>query len=61
VGATDSFVFWTALYITPVVWAFFSLINLLYFSFLWLSVTSVCLVLSGTNMVGYYKCNREYN
>ena len=61
VGQTDSFVFWTALYATPVVWGFFAFFRLFYFSFLWISVTLICMFMAGTNAVGYYYCNREYN
>lgn len=56
VGATDSFVFWTALYATPVVWGFFALMDLLSFKFFWVNVCVICVVLSSANVVGYYKC-----
>lgn len=56
VGATDSFVFWTALYATPVIWIFFALMDLLSFKFFWLNVCAINFVLTSSNLVGYYKC-----
>jgi hypothetical protein len=56
VGATDSFVFWTALYATPIIWTLFSLVDLLYFRFFWLNVCAINIVLTSSNLVGYYKC-----
>jgi len=60
VGATDSFVFWTALYGTPLVWAFFIFIDLIGMKFFWLNVAVVCMILSGINLVGYYKCQKDH-
>lgn len=55
-GATDSFVFWTALYATPAIWMFFAFIDIMSLKFFWAMVCGVCIVLSSANVVGYYKC-----
>lgn len=56
VGATDSFVFWTALYVTPVIWSLFAIMDLLSFKFFWLNVCAINIVLSSSNVMGYYRC-----
>lgn len=56
IGATDSFVFWTALYCTPLVWIFFAFMDLMSFKFFWMNICIICIVLSASNVIGYYKC-----
>mmetsp|Transcript_41013 Transcript_41013/g.30163 ORF Transcript_41013/g.30163 Transcript_41013/m.30163 type:complete len:200 (-) Transcript_41013:83-682(-) len=60
VGATDSFVFWTTLYLTPIVWLFFALMALLSLKLFWFNIALVCAVLSAINVVGYYKCQQDH-
>ena len=54
VGATDSFVFWGALYITPVAWAVFALMDFISIKFFWMLLCILCLVLSSTNTMAFY-------
>lgn len=54
VGATDSFVFWSALYVTPLIWGFFAFMDLLSFKFFWMYVCLLCLALSAINTMAYY-------
>ena len=56
IGATDSFVFWGALYLTPVVWGFFAFMDFIGFKFFWMYVCILCFVLSFTNTMAYYQC-----
>lgn len=60
VGKTDSFVFWTGLYLTPVIWVVFALKNLLSLGILWINVCIICFMLSSANLVGYYKCQKDH-
>ena len=60
VGATDSYVFWTALYLTPAAWAFFLLMEIFSFKFFWMITAGICFSLSFTNAQGYYYCQREH-
>ena len=60
VGRTDSFVFWTGLYLTPVIWGFFALMDLMSLKIFWVNVCIICIVLSSANVVGYYKCQRDH-
>ena len=49
VGATDSYVFWSALYLTPAIWAFFLLMEIFSFKFFWMITAGICFSLSFTN------------
>jgi len=55
----DSFIFWTALYITPVVWVFLAIGEVFLFKVQWLLLVAVALVLNCANVVGYWKCQRD--
>lgn len=59
-GKTDSFVFWSALYLTPLVWGFFGFMDLLSLKFFWVNVCFICFLLSSANVVGYYKCQKDH-
>eukprot|EP00657_Telonema_sp_P-1_P001509 TRINITY_DN1405_c0_g2_i2.p1 TRINITY_DN1405_c0_g2~~TRINITY_DN1405_c0_g2_i2.p1 ORF type:complete len:219 (+),score=39.54 TRINITY_DN1405_c0_g2_i2:155-811(+) len=52
--------FWGALYITPVVWVLLLIGAILQFSLTWILVVVVSLVLTGSNLVGYYKCQKDH-
>ena len=60
VGATDSYIFWTALYLTPMAWAFFFIVELFSFKFFWMVATGVCFSLSFMNAQGFYYCRRDH-
>jgi Eukaryotic protein of unknown function (DUF846) len=55
----DSTVFWTVLYVTPVVWGFLFLFGLLRLQIGWLLVVVMALSLSLANVYGYYKCSSD--
>ena len=44
---------------TPIFWAVFFVIDLIGFKWMWAIVCLISLVLTGSNMVGYYKCSGE--
>lgn len=54
----DSFIFWSALYITPIIWFIFGL-GTLTGSFQYLLIVFVALTMSGANVVGYWKCQKD--
>ena len=60
IGATDSFVFWGGLYITPVIWGFFAFMDFIGFKFFWMYVCILCFVLSFTNTMAYYQCQKDH-
>ncbi|KAJ3105736.1 Golgi apparatus membrane protein TVP23 A [Phlyctochytrium bullatum] len=59
VNPTDSRVFWVALYAAPAIWGVFGLLALLQFSFSWLLVVIVAIVLNMANVIGYTKCEKD--
>lgn len=46
---TDSWVFWTTLYTTPIIWALFVFGQIISFHLFWIITASICLTLSLTN------------
>ena len=59
VGRTDSFVFWSALYAYPAIWAIFGLLDLFGFKLFWMNLCILCFTLSFTNAQGYYACQKD--
>jgi len=59
VNKTDSFWFWSTLWATPVVWVVFGVAALFSLSFSYLLIVAVALALSGANVVGYWKCQKD--
>jgi hypothetical protein len=55
----DRTVFWTVLYVTPVLWAALFIFGLLHFALDWLLICVIALSLSMANVYGYYKCSKE--
>ena len=60
VGATDYFVFWSSLYMMPIIWAIFMFVDLISLKIFWVIVAFTCMLLSGANVVGYYKCQKDH-
>jgi len=56
---TDSMVFWSTLYATPVVWILLGIGELLRLRFHWLLIVCVAVTLTGANVVGYWKCQKD--
>eukprot|EP00294_Goniomonas_avonlea_P009404 CAMPEP_0114555652 /NCGR_PEP_ID=MMETSP0114-20121206/8867_1 /TAXON_ID=31324 /ORGANISM="Goniomonas sp, Strain m" /LENGTH=226 /DNA_ID=CAMNT_0001740799 /DNA_START=18 /DNA_END=698 /DNA_ORIENTATION=+ len=54
----DGRVFWTALWVTAIVWSFCSLSSFFSFSWGWLLCTLVAVALSASNLIGYMKCSK---
>jgi len=59
VHPTDSLVFWVTLYATPLVWGLLGLAAFIGFKFQWLLIVVVAIVLSGANVVGFWKCQKD--
>lgn len=52
----ESRIFWLALVVVPVLWAFFFIVALFGLKFKWLVLVMIALTLSGANLHGYIKC-----
>lgn len=56
----NSRLFWGALYVTPIVWCLLLIGAILQFALTWILVVLVALTLTGSNLVGYYKCQKDH-
>lgn len=56
INKKDSFVFWTVLYVTPVVWGVLGFIALLKVNLEYLLLVIIAFLLSAANLLGYIKC-----
>jgi len=59
INRTDSFWFWSTLWATPAVWLLFGIGALIGFNFSYLLIVAVALALSGANVLGYWKCQKD--
>lgn len=55
----DTTIFWGSLYLTPIVWGVFVIIEIIGLKLMWFLVCLIAFVLSFSNTVGYYKCSGE--
>lgn len=55
----DSTIFWFTLYVFPAFWVVFLIMDVIGFKAMWAINCLISLVLSSSNMVGYYKCSGE--
>jgi hypothetical protein len=55
----DTTIFWGSLYLAPIFWAVFLVMDIIGIKLMWALVCLISLVLTGSNMIGYYKCSGE--
>eukprot|EP00933_Yihiella_yeosuensis_P055183 TRINITY_DN53890_c0_g1_i1.p1 TRINITY_DN53890_c0_g1~~TRINITY_DN53890_c0_g1_i1.p1 ORF type:complete len:160 (-),score=6.15 TRINITY_DN53890_c0_g1_i1:31-462(-) len=58
VPKADSLMFWSTTYLSPVVWVVLGLI-FSGFQLRWLILVAVAVILATTNLIGYWKCQRD--
>ena len=58
-NVVDDRIFWWTLYINPILWVGLGIICILKFNISSLLMVVIALILSGANIIGYYKCNRD--
>jgi len=56
----DQRFFWWSQYIALIYWAVFSFLDVLGLKIYWATCTIICLVLTGVNLWGYYKCSKDH-
>jgi len=61
VNQIDYYFFWGTLVCNFGFWAVFGILNILGFSFRWVIINIICLVLLGTNIFCFYKCSKGNN
>lgn len=59
VNKQDKWWFWLGIAVTPVVWGLFGFLALIKLSFDWLLLCVMAVVLSVSNVWGYFRCSRE--
>ena len=57
----DKLVFWGTLYLTPVVWLIFCVMNILTFAIFKTATTSVCMIIAVVQFWGYKNCRDAHN
>lgn len=58
-NVVDGRIFWWTLYASPLIWILLGVVCVLKFNLSYLIMVVIALVLSGANIVGYYKCNKD--
>jgi len=58
-SAIDRNVFWTVLYIWPVVWLVIGISNLISLNFSWLVLVGLAFGFAISNLIGFWKCSRD--
>ncbi|OMJ10747.1 Golgi apparatus membrane protein tvp23 [Smittium culicis] len=58
-NTSDSYIFWTMLYATPIIWLFFAIFALFSLKFQWLLIVIIAIVLNYANYLGYSKCDAD--
>ena len=59
IGRTDSNIFWGALLLAPVFWAVLAFVALISLKFTWIPLPAIALMLSCSNVLGYWRCRRD--
>eukprot|EP00871_Galdieria_phlegrea_P001076 jgi/Galph1/196/GphlegSOOS_G4952.1 len=55
----DKRVFWWSMYLSPLLWVILGIVCILKFHITWLVAVIIALILSGANLIGFIKCDRE--
>ena len=55
----DTTIFWISLYITPVFWGVFFVLELIGLKLMWTLACLIGFILTGSNTFGYYKCSGD--
>ncbi|XP_018575029.1 uncharacterized Golgi apparatus membrane protein-like protein CG5021 isoform X2 [Anoplophora glabripennis] len=56
INEREARIFWTALILTPLIWAIFFIVALFGLKLKWLLLVTIALILNGSNLYGYIKC-----
>lgn len=58
-NSTDSKIFWSVLYVVPLLWLGLAMIAILKLEFVWLTIVAVALVLNLANVVAFTRCDKD--
>lgn len=59
ISGLDSQIFWSTLYITPLIWIFFLIIGILKLNLEYLPVIISAICMNSANIIGYMKCSSD--
>jgi hypothetical protein len=59
INQNDSRVFWWSLYLFPVIWVVFGIVELIGLKITWLPAVFMCFSLTFANLAGYIRCDRD--
>ena len=58
IGRVDSTIFWTGLWLSPILWVVLFVVGILKFNVTWLVIVCVALTLNGINLYGFVRCRK---
>lgn len=59
ISSLDSNIFWSGLYVGPIVWGFFLVVGILRLKLEYLPIVIAAIFMNGANIVGYVKCSNS--
>jgi hypothetical protein len=59
VNTFDRFIFWSTLYLNPVIWILFLLMNLIQLHLSWLIPCALASSLASANLYGFWRCSKD--
>ena len=58
-SSIDTSIFWGSLYVTPIFWGIVFILKFVTLAWSDAMICFISMTLSGSNMIGYYKCSKE--
>lgn len=55
----DTRIFWLCTYLSTAAWTIIFIWDIISFKWIWAIIALVCLVFSGTNLYGFFKCSKK--
>eukprot|EP00927_Polykrikos_kofoidii_P035875 TRINITY_DN30381_c0_g1_i1.p1 TRINITY_DN30381_c0_g1~~TRINITY_DN30381_c0_g1_i1.p1 ORF type:complete len:253 (+),score=36.21 TRINITY_DN30381_c0_g1_i1:83-760(+) len=59
VNGTDRTIFWSLIYVWPLLWVVALFVNLISMSLEWVLLNIMMLIFAGSNLAGYWKCSKD--
>eukprot|EP00192_Tetraselmis_astigmatica_P019434 CAMPEP_0117662808 /NCGR_PEP_ID=MMETSP0804-20121206/8247_1 /TAXON_ID=1074897 /ORGANISM="Tetraselmis astigmatica, Strain CCMP880" /LENGTH=210 /DNA_ID=CAMNT_0005469725 /DNA_START=334 /DNA_END=966 /DNA_ORIENTATION=- len=59
INSKDKGIFWMGVYVAPLAWVLLIVLAVFRFTIDYLLIAVIGIILSGTNLYGYYKCSKE--
>ncbi|XP_075263670.1 uncharacterized protein LOC142355354 [Convolutriloba macropyga] len=59
INSKDKGIFWMGVYVAPLAWVLLIILAVFRFTLDYLLIAFIGIMLSGTNLYGYYKCSKD--